>query len=80
MNPTGRQSVSFSLCYTDECSREYNQGVKFIHCRLFVSDVNLKMNTTDLHPTLKNDVLLASVLVIVGNRLTMQSEVVKQDF
>ena len=35
VNSTGRQSVSFSLCYTDECSQEYNQGVKFVHCGLF---------------------------------------------
>lgn len=33
----------------------------------FVSDVNLKKNTTDLQQTLKNDLLLACVLVIVGH-------------
>ena len=60
--------------------RSIIKGLNLYIAGCFVSDVNLEMNITDLHPTLKNDVLLASVLVIVGNQLTMQSDVVKQDF
>ena len=60
--------------------RSIIKGLNLYIAGCFVSDVNLKTNITDLHPTLKNDVLLASVLVIVGNQLTMQSDVVKQDF
>ena len=46
----------------------------------FVSDVNLKWTPLTLHPTLKNDLLLACVLVIVGHQLAMQSDVVLWDF
>lgn len=52
--------------------RSIVKGLNLFIAGCFVSDVNLEMIITDLHPTLKNDMLLACVLVIVGNQLTMQ--------
>ena len=76
MNPTGRQSVSFSFVIVMNVHRSIIKGLNLFIVGCFVSDVNLKMNMTDLHPTLKNDLFLACVLVIVGHQLTMQSDVV----
>ena len=75
MNPTGRQSVSFSFVILMNVHRSIIKGLNLFIVGCFVSDVNLKMTTTDLHPTLKNDLFLACVLVIVGHQLTMHNDV-----
>lgn len=67
MNPTGRQSVSFSFVILMNVHRSIIKVLNLFIVGCFVSDVNLKKNTTDLQQTLKNDLLLACVLVIVGH-------------
>lgn len=67
MNPTGRQSVSFSFVILMNVHRSIIKVLNLFIVGCFVSDVNLKKNTTDLQQTLKNDLILACVLVIVGH-------------
>lgn len=67
MNPTGRQSVSFSFVILMNVHRSIIKVLNLFIVGCFVSDVNLKKNTTDLQQTLNNDLLLACVLVIVGH-------------
>lgn len=67
MNSTGRQSVSFSFVILMNVHRSIIKVLNLFIVGCFVSDVNLKKNTTDLQQTLKNDLLLACVLVIVGH-------------